>query len=57
MTGQQDERLVKAVEMLAIAAVHAAAGWLALHLGSQPANWLQEQVEPKMDWRLQRYSK
>ena len=50
------QKLTRVADILAITTAHVGAAWLALHMNKQRANHLIEQVETKMDWRMERYS-
>lgn len=49
--------LNKAAQIAAISLAHVCAGWLHLNLSGNRANYLLDQIEPYMDWKMQRYSK
>jgi hypothetical protein len=50
-----EERLVKAAEVIAISIAHVAATWIAQNYNHLRANYLLDQIEPKMEWKMQRY--
>ncbi len=57
MNVEHEKRLVQAVEVIAISLAHVCAGWINIHFNPMRANYLLDHIEPKVEWRMQRYGR